>query len=100
MEREKKEKHHRLQGSLASRILLIALVFLVFPLLALVGLLYIEDTRIKSENNYFTLSVLMDKKEGFVTGIIQHELNFLSSITFLLSKIPFGAGPTIFIVGL
>ncbi|MCB1072154.1 MAG: SpoIIE family protein phosphatase [Chlamydiales bacterium] len=88
MKQGKKEKNHRVRGSLASRILLIALVFLVFPLLALVGLLYIEDTRIKSDNNYFTLEVLMDQKEDFVMGVIRHELDFLASISYLLPRIP------------
>lgn len=87
MERGKKEKRYRMQGSLASRILLIALVFLVFPLLALVGLLYMEDSRIKTDNNYFIINVLMDQKEGFVTDIIRHELEFLSAVSFLLPEI-------------
>ena len=87
MKQGKKEKSHRVRGSLASRILLIALVFLVFPLLGLVGLLYIEDTRIKSDNNYFTLKVLMDQKEDFVMGVIKHELDFLAGISYLLPKI-------------
>lgn len=87
MKQGKKGKNHRVRGSLASRILLIALVFLVVPLLALVGLLYIEDTRIKSDNNYFTLKVLMDQKEDFVRGIIKHELDFIAGISYLLPKI-------------
>ncbi|MDN3509313.1 MAG: SpoIIE family protein phosphatase [Candidatus Neptunochlamydia sp.] len=87
MKRGKKEKNHRVRGSLASRILLIALVFLVVPLLALVGLLYIEDSRIKSDNNYFTLKVLMDQKEDFMNGVIKHELNFIAGISYLLPKI-------------
>ena len=87
MKQGKKEKHQGTRGSLASRILLIALVFLVFPLLALVVLLYIEDSRIKIDNNYFTLKVLMDQKEDFVTGVIKHELDFLAGISYLLPQI-------------
>lgn len=87
MKRGKKEKRYRMRGSLASRILMIALVFLVFPLLALVGLLYNEDSRIKSDNNYFIIRVLMDQKEDFIEGTIRHELEFLSGITYLLPKI-------------
>lgn len=87
MEQGKKEKLRKVRGSLASRILLIAMVFLVFPLLALVALLYIEDSRIKSDNNYFTLKVLMDQKEDFVRGVIRHEVEFLSGVSYLLPRI-------------
>ncbi|QVL57883.1 MAG: SpoIIE family protein phosphatase [Simkaniaceae bacterium] len=87
MDQGKKEKHHKVRGSLASRILLIAMGFLVFPLLALVGLLYIEDSRIKSDNNYFTLKVLMDQKEDFITGVVIHELEFLAGVSYLVPKI-------------
>ncbi|MCP5505434.1 MAG: SpoIIE family protein phosphatase [Chlamydiales bacterium] len=87
MKRGKKEKRYRMRGSLASRILMIALVFLVLPLLALVGLLYNEDSRIKTDNNYFIIKVLMDQKEDFIEGTIRHELEFLSGITYLLPKI-------------
>lgn len=83
----KKEKPYRMRGSLVSRILLIALAFLVFPLLALVGLLYVEDSRIKTDNNYFIINLLMDQKEEFVTGIIGHELEFLSGVSYLLSQV-------------
>ncbi|NGX50650.1 MAG: Phosphoserine phosphatase RsbU [Chlamydiae bacterium] len=84
MNEEKKEK---VRGSLASRILLTALIFLVVPLLALSFLLYIEDGRIKSDNNLFTLDLLMKKKIEMVETLITHERNFLSGIGFLLSKI-------------
>lgn len=87
MERGKKEKRYRMRGSLASRILLIALVFLVLPLLAFVGVLYNEDSRIKSDNNYFIIKTLMHQKEGIIEGTIRHELEFLSGIAYLLPKI-------------
>ncbi|MEM8727089.1 MAG: SpoIIE family protein phosphatase [Chlamydiota bacterium] len=87
MKRKKKGKDHRVRGSLASRILLIALVFLVIPLLALVGLLYIEDLRIKSDNNYFTLKLLMGQKADFVRKMIRHELDFVGGIAYLLPQI-------------
>lgn len=87
MKQRKKEKGDGASGSLASRILLIALVFLVFPLLGLVALLYVEDSRIKSDNNRFTLKVLMDQKEEFVIGVMRHELEFLAGVGYLLPKI-------------
>lgn len=87
MNRGKKEKRYRVRGSLASRILLIALVFLVIPLLALVGLLYMEDSRIKTDNNYFIINVLMDQKEDFIEGTIRHEMEFLSGISYLLPQV-------------
>ncbi len=87
MQRGKKEKLHGMRGSLASRILLIAMAFLVLPLFLLVGLLYVEDSHVKSDNNYFILKVLMDQKESFVRGIVRHELDFLKSISYLLSQV-------------
>ncbi|MCB1081834.1 MAG: hypothetical protein KDK63_01680, partial [Chlamydiia bacterium] len=88
MKGSKKGKGYRIRGSLASRILLISLLFLVFPLLALVGLLYIEDAKIKSDNNYFILKVMMDQKEDFVTEMVDHEQVFMSGISYLLREIP------------
>ena len=87
MKREKKEKHHKAWGSLSFRIVLIALLFLVLPLLVLIGLFYIEDSRIKSGNNYFTLKILMDQKADFVRGMIRHELDFLEGFSYLLPKL-------------
>ncbi|MDJ0651998.1 MAG: hypothetical protein QNJ27_03195, partial [Simkaniaceae bacterium] len=87
MKQGKKGKNPKARGSLASRILLIALVFLVVPLLALIGLLYIEDTRIKRDNNDFILKVLMDQKEDFVKGMIKHELDFIAGLSYLLPTV-------------
>lgn len=87
MSEDKKEKIRGLRGSLASRILLIAMIFLVVPLLFLSFLLYKEDGRIKSDNNFFTLSVLMKKKVEVFDAQISHERDFLSGIGFLLEKV-------------
>jgi len=70
MEREKKEKLRGMGGALAARIFLIATLFLIIPLLTLVGLLYIDDLRIKKDNNNFILKVIMDQKVGLIEGII------------------------------
>lgn len=87
MNREKKEKFRSVRGSLASRILLIALIFLVIPLVTLISLLYMDDLRVKQKNNYFTLKVLMDQKVGMVSGIISHEMSLLSDLSYLLPKL-------------
>jgi len=88
MDREKKEKLRGMRGSLAARILLIATIFLVIPLLILVGLLYMDDIRVKKNNNYFTLKVVMAQKVGLVSGVISHEMELLSEISYLLRKVP------------
>ncbi len=72
-----------IRGSLASRIVLIAMLFMVLPLLALITLLYSEDSRLKKENNYFTLRILMDEKVGIITGVVSHEMEVLSAISDL-----------------
>jgi phosphoserine phosphatase RsbU/P len=87
MSEDKKEKIIELRGSLASRILIIAMIFLVLPLLFLSFLLYKEDGRIKADNNYFTLSVLMKKKVEEIDTVIMHERDFLSGMGFLLQKV-------------
>jgi len=87
MSEDKKEKIRGLRGSLASRILLIAMIFLVVPLLFFSFLLYKEDGRVKSDNNFFTLNVLMRKKVEALDTIITHERDFLSGMSFLLQKV-------------
>ncbi|WP_316355906.1 PP2C family protein-serine/threonine phosphatase [Candidatus Neptunichlamydia sp. REUL1] len=88
MNREKKEKLRGMGGSLAARIFLIATLFLIIPLLTLVGLLYIDDLRVKKDNNNFTLKVIMDQKVGLIEGIISREMEVLSEVSYLLRKIP------------
>jgi sigma-B regulation protein RsbU (phosphoserine phosphatase) len=88
MDREKKEKLRGMRGSLAARIFLIATLFLIIPLLTLVGLLYIDDLRVKKDNNNFTLKVIMDQKVGLIEGIISREMEVLSEVSYLLRKIP------------
>ncbi|MBF5060151.1 PP2C family protein-serine/threonine phosphatase [Candidatus Neptunochlamydia vexilliferae] len=72
-----------IRGSLASRIILIAMLFMVVPLLALITLLYSEDSRLKKENNYFILRILMDEKVGIITGVVSHDMDLLSAIATL-----------------
>ncbi len=88
MDREKKEKLRGMGGSLASRIFLIASIFLIIPLLILVGLLYIDDLRVKKDNNNFTLKMIMDQKVGLIEGIILREMEVLAEVSYLLQKIP------------
>lgn len=88
MDPKKKEKLRGMRGSLTARIFLIATTFLIIPLLILVGLLYMEDLRVKKNNNYFTLKVLVDQKVGLIEGIIDRETEVLSEISYLLRKIP------------
>lgn len=88
MNREKKEKLRGMGGSLAARIFLIATLFLIIPLLTLVGLLYIDDLRVKKDNNNFILKVIMDQKVGLIEGIISREMEVLAEVSYLLRKIP------------
>lgn len=87
MSKNKKEKIRQIRGSLASRILLIAMIFLVVPLLFLSFLIYTEDVRVKSENNLFTLGILMGKKVETISVLIEQERDFLSGIAYLLRNI-------------
>ena len=88
MNREKKEKLRGMGGSLAARIFLIATLFLIIPLLTLIGLLYIDDLRVKKDNNNFILKVIMDQKVGLIEGIISREMEVLAEVSYLLRKIP------------
>ncbi|NRA89827.1 MAG: SpoIIE family protein phosphatase [Simkaniaceae bacterium] len=87
MKQGKKEQIRGIKGSLTNRIFLIATVFLIIPLLILIGLLYTDDLRVKKENNTFTLKVLMDQKVELIEGMIARELEVLSEVSFLLRKI-------------
>ena len=73
-----------LRGSFASRVLFIAILFLVLPFLFLSLFLYKEDSRIKAKNNRFILKVLMKKTLSIFDMIINHEGDFLSGTSFLL----------------
>ncbi|MCB1107642.1 MAG: SpoIIE family protein phosphatase [Chlamydiia bacterium] len=88
MEQEKKEKLHGSRGSLAARIFLIATLFLIVPLLVLIALLYVEDLRVKKENNIFTINVIMDQKVGLIEGMMTQELEVLSEVSYLLRDMP------------
>ncbi|MCB1110306.1 MAG: SpoIIE family protein phosphatase [Chlamydiia bacterium] len=88
MDRGKKEKLRGIGGSLSTRIFLIATTFLIIPLLILVGLLYIDDLRVKKQNNTFTLRVIMDQKVSLIEGIIDREMEVLSEVAYLLRKVP------------
>ena len=87
MKQRKKEIRQKSEGSLAFRVLLITLVCLVFPLLALASLLYLEESRIKMDNNVLTLKILMQQKQAVLVEIIEQSLGFLQNVSFLLTKI-------------
>lgn len=90
MNRQKNEKPspNGMRGSLSLRILFIAIVFLIIPLLFLSSLLYFEDSRIKKKDNLFTLSILSKSEKARIEEIIQNGTNVLDMMNFFLSSHP------------
>ena len=88
MNRQKNEKPSpkEMRGSLSLRILFIAIVFLIIPLLFLSSILYFEDSRIKKKDNLFTLSILSKSEKGRIEEIIQNGTNVLDLMNFFLSS--------------
>ena len=85
MDKNKKEKgsFQGLSGSLAARILLIATLLLVLPLLLLSGFLYYDDVEFKKKNSRFALNVLMDQSEKLIRHTIEEEKEFLAVVSLL-----------------
>ena len=86
MKWRKKEGEEKNEGSLAFRILFIILLCLVFPLLTLTSLLYLGESRMKVDNNLFTLKVLMEQKQAVLGEIIDGSVELLKNLSFFLSK--------------
>lgn len=91
-ENKKKNKPFRgLSGSLAARILLIALLLLVVPLLILSGFLYYDEVQLKRKDNRFTLNVLMNRSEKLIAHTIEEEKEILNAIDLLFNPQTDGA---------
>lgn len=65
-------------GSLAVRVLLVTLIFLVLPLLFLSVMMYLHDYNTKKQDNFFALNLIADEKMQEINHIIYNAGNILS----------------------
>lgn len=69
-----------LSGSLASRVLITSLVFLVIPLLLVSSMMYYDDYTNKKESNFFALNILGDELEELVRGYVAFDTDILDAL--------------------
>lgn len=69
-----------LRGSLALRILMIATVLVVFPLLFFTAVMYYEDSRCIEKDNLFTLELLLEEKRERIEQFIESESRLLALV--------------------
>jgi len=69
-----------LSGSLAFRILLIETILLVIPLLVFAGVMYYQDTKLKTKDNLFTLRLILHGKHELIQEVMDGESDFLNYV--------------------
>lgn len=69
-----------LSGSLTFRILLTTTILIVIPLLVFSGLIYYEDSRLKTKDNIFTFNLILRGKLALIQEVIHAESRFLSYV--------------------
>ncbi|MCH9614463.1 MAG: hypothetical protein SP1CHLAM54_15770 [Chlamydiia bacterium] len=78
-------------GSLAVRILLVTLIFLVFPLLFLSVMMYMHDFDTKKRDNFFALNLIADEKMQEINHVVYDAGNILNiTHDIILSQNPKG----------
>ena len=81
-----KSKNRRFSGSLAARVLLVVLVFLVIPFFLDTLLTSYFDVRSKEENILSTLRLMGQERAELVQEAFLYEKNTLDAVDFLLSS--------------
>ncbi len=81
-----KKRTQGLKSSLALRVILISLCFLVFPIIVLSGVLYFHEYEKRKEGNFFALDLVAHQIEDIVTGFISQNETLAETLGFVITS--------------